>query len=63
MSSEVLKYGVGITIDPSTSFADKLYNYYKNIDWADFQKKCDSCLEIVLEEQENSVCGLNSALQ
>jgi hypothetical protein len=60
MSTEVEKYGVGIIIDPSVSFRDKLYNYYLNLDWTDFEKKCDDCLEKILKEQENtdSVLGM-----
>lgn len=62
MGSEVLKYGVGITIDPENPFADKLYDYYKNTDWIDFEKKCDKCLESVMEEHKVSRLVLLDAL-
>jgi hypothetical protein len=63
MGTEVVKYGVGITINPSASFADKLFEYYQNINWTDFEMKCDNCLEILLREQENSIDALSYALQ
>ncbi len=63
MGTEVVKHGVGIKIDFSVPFADKLYDYYKNINWVDFEKKCDNCLEAVWREQENSVGILKRELQ
>lgn len=63
MGKQVEKNEIGVLIDYSTAIAEKLYNYYKNIDWEDFERKCDSCLASILEEQKASVLMLRKALQ
>jgi len=54
MGSEVEKYKIGITVNPYKPFADKLYEYYNNIDWLEFEKNCDECLNAILIEQNSS---------
>jgi hypothetical protein len=51
---EVVKHGVGIAFDPARPFADRLYQYYNDMDWGTFEKNCDVRLDAVLKEQENS---------
>lgn len=62
MGDEAVKYGVGITVDPSIPFADKLFNYYQNINWIEFEENCDNCLKIILEDYKESNKAVSNAL-
>lgn len=62
MALQAERYGVGISIAPTKAFADELYNYYKSINWPEFEASCDKCLETVLGEYENSRLALIEAL-
>ena len=62
MGSETVKYGVGISLDPSISFADALYYYYKNMDWGKFEEKCDKCLGEVFREFKRAQKAIYAAL-
>lgn len=45
------KYGVGIAADPfETDFADKIFEYYKNLDREQFKKNCDTARLHILKE-------------
>lgn len=45
------KVGVAISLDDNV-IADKLWGYYQNINWRDFETNCTSALDIVLSEQK-----------
>lgn len=62
MGAEALKHDVGIIVDLNTSFADKIFDYYQNIEWTDFEGKCDTCLKNILVEQDTSLNVLRSVL-
>ena len=52
MGDIITNRGVGTVIDlDSQSIADDLWNYYKGIDWIQFEKKCSVALQTVLSEQ------------
>lgn len=51
MGLEAEKKNVGITINPTVPFADTLYNYYRNIEWDNFEKSCNYCLDTILKEK------------
>lgn len=63
MGNEAVKRGVGIALDFTKPFAALLYEYYLGMNWPDFEQKCDSCLETVLKEQEESNLNFRKALE
>lgn len=53
MAKRCEENGVGCAFDPrDTDFADKIWNYYKGLDWEVFEKNCDIELEHVLQEYD-----------
>ncbi|MBM4764483.1 hypothetical protein [Bacillus sp. B15-48] len=54
MGEKVESEKVGAELDPNDlSFADKLYHYYLNINWKEFNERCDSLLSHVLQEYQS----------
>lgn len=53
MAKKVIENGVGFQSDPSDPlFADKIYEYYKQIDWSNFKLNCDNELAKVVNEYD-----------
>lgn len=44
------KYRVGISLNADKQFADKLFEYYKNIDAEEFDTACNEALEEIIQE-------------
>lgn len=63
MGQEVESNGLGIMVDPNdNNFADAIYEYYKNIDWDEFNLKCEIKLNKIIEEYNHGKDILNSLL-
>ena len=63
MGDEVVFGGVGITLSPyDADFADKVYEYYKELDWKEFEQRCDSQLEEVIVEYSKGIQLFNNLL-
>jgi hypothetical protein len=63
MGQKVTLDGVGVELDPNDpSFADTLYQYYLNINWKEFNQKCDTCLNSVLEEYQAGIDIMNNTI-
>ncbi|KIL43558.1 hypothetical protein KP77_32640 [Jeotgalibacillus alimentarius] len=51
MGAKGSESGTGIEYDPQDpDFADKLYHYYTSMNWNEFIRNCDSCLDQILTE-------------
>lgn len=47
--------GVGVSFPPNEEFAEKLYDYYQNIDCDSFDKACSSELERIIEDDNKYI--------
>jgi len=47
--------GIGVSFPPDKNFANKLYDYYKNIESESFDKACNRELERVIEDDDRYV--------
>lgn len=55
MGDVVTKHNVGLSVDlDDRQMADKIWNYYHNIDWEQFEKDCDAALNDVVIEQKKA---------
>ncbi len=64
MGSLVEKYGVGAALNPyEEGFANKLWEYYNNIDREVFTKACEKRLVEITGEYEKGIQALKAALQ
>ena len=64
MEEVTVSNGFGFTFDlENESMRDKLYQYYKSIEWDDLYKNCDKFMEIVYEEEKEFYVGLNNFYQ
>jgi hypothetical protein len=54
------KAGIGVGIAADSSFADKLYKYYKSIDAARFDAACNNTLKTVLLEDDRYIAKIDS---
>lgn len=60
MADIVEKYHIGFVFDYNDpQVADKLYNYYNNLDWNEFYRNCDAFCQMVEEDDER----FNEAVQ
>ena len=46
---------IGVSFAPDTTFADRLYNYYKQINAEQFDRACESELQRVIEEDDKYI--------
>lgn len=46
---------IGVSFDAEDGFTDKLYNYYINIDSAEFDKACEDTLYTVMQEDDEYI--------
>ena len=51
--------GIGISIPADKYFADKLFEYYKNIDSKEFDKACNNALEQVIMEDDEYISKID----
>lgn len=59
LAYEVKKWGIGFVIEDYSNLSDKLYSYYKSLDYNTFSKICDNYLNIAREENELFYSELN----
>lgn len=52
--------GIGISIPIDKNFANKLFDYYKNIDAREFDKACNKTLEQVIREDDEFISKIDS---
>lgn len=53
MEKIVMQYGLGFVFDPDDSdIVGKLYQYYRNINWVEFDKNCEVFLKLVAEDDK-----------
>lgn len=63
MGKRCIEKGTGYELDPNeTNFANKLYDYYKSLDWNKFKDNCDNDLEIILKEYDYSTFVIKQIL-
>lgn len=56
MGTNVENYGLGLAVDlEKDNISQILVDYFNNIDWTDFSKRCDSFIEKVTEEYETGL--------
>lgn len=58
-SEWVKKAAVGENFAANESFADKLYEYYMNIESQDFNKACDTALDQVIKEDDKYIAAID----
>ncbi|MGJ7920805.1 hypothetical protein [Neobacillus sp. LXY-4] len=62
MGEEVTRAGVGLACDPySDRFADKIFEYYTNLDSVKFTKNCDMELNRVMDEYNAGITVIKKA--
>ena len=52
--------GIGVSFPPDKNFAEKLYDYYRNIESISFDKACSDELERVIEDDNRYVEMIDS---
>ena len=57
------KAGIGVSISPSSNFADELFNYYNSIDPEVFDKACDDALREVIAEDDEYIKKIDSFIK
>lgn len=63
MGEIIRLYDLGLPVTPSdTQLADRIWEYYQNIDWEAFDASCAVALQDVLAEQEQAKAKLMEAL-
>lgn len=51
MGDLISQHGLGLVCDPTLpTFADDVYKYYQDLDWAKFENNCDDALQTILNE-------------
>lgn len=60
MEKIVTQYGLGFVYDPDDpGAADRLYQYYSNIDWAEFDRNCASFCKMVAEDEQKFAAAVS----
>lgn len=62
MGKMVEQYHIGITIDWEGNYADRIYQYFRNLDRETFKKNCDRCLKDILDEEKRFETLINRIL-
>lgn len=57
------KTGLGVSYPPDTDFANKLYNYYQNIEAISFDQICERELRKVIEEDDIYITRIDSFIK
>ncbi|MFE4896542.1 glycosyltransferase family protein [Peribacillus butanolivorans] len=63
MGEQVEKNKIGTALNPdSPDFADEIYEYYKSIDWSDFETRCDNTLNSIIMQYNDGVYKIKKIL-
>ena len=52
LGQEVSNYGLGFVIEDYTNLADNLFNYFSNLNYAEFIKRCDNYIKMARTEND-----------
>ena len=63
MAKKAKDNGIGFQCDPADpSFADRIYGYYNQIDWNNFELNCDNELAKVVNEYDAGITVIKRSL-
>jgi len=63
MGKQVSEYEIGLECDPyNEAIADKIYQYYRSIEWDRYETNCDSALYEIVSQIDKSQIVINNIL-